>query len=174
MARWRLLARGVLRLLTVAAATGPSAALAHRSARPTRLAAVAASPAYVRLRSAPSPSRRAFTLAAEATGLLSVAAVVTRPRGRRALTCGFVRSTCVWQSGSSSGRSQRRITRLSCEGATCGRGDSNSHPVKPGLGPQPSASANSATSAWPRPAPARAGCAEGEIRTPTSVMLTAF
>ena len=38
---------------------------------------------------------------------------------------------------------------LFCEGTGCGRGDSNSHPVKPGLGPQPSASANSATSARP-------------------------
>ncbi len=91
------------------------------------------------------------------TGLLSVAAVVTRPCGQRALTYGFVRPTFTWQLGSSSGRNQRRITHrliekvpsnflrlqfpcpvlatgtcdrcLRTKHEKCGRGDSNSHPV---------------------------------------------
>ncbi len=56
----------------------------------------------------------------------------------------------------------------------CGRGDSNSHPRNRGLGPQPSASANSATPAdmsLRRAAPrAEGACAEGETRTRTGVL----
>ena len=78
--------------------------LRERLARPTRLAAVVASPARERHRPRPRLSGELSPLPGRIrAGLLSVAAVVARPRGARSLTCCFVRTTCVWQSGSSSG-----------------------------------------------------------------------
>ncbi len=67
---------------------------------------------------------------------------------------------------------QRRTT--GCLGKVqCGRGDSNSHPQRWGLGPQPSASANSATSAFRDQGMAPSPGAEGESRTRTGVKPTA-
>ena len=89
------------------------------------------------------------------------------PSRTRAPACCSAGPTCTWQSGSSSDLMASGGSPVCLGKVQCGRGDLNSHPRKRGLGPQPSASANSATSA-------RAGCrtptgAEGESRTRTGV-----
>jgi hypothetical protein len=102
-------------------------------ARPTRLAAVVASPACARCRSAPSPSRRAFTLAgpvrrgdrsALCCGCRRAPSRATRPcfRFRRDHLCVAV-GRFLWPDRTSGGSP-------ACLGKVqCGRGDSNSHPL---------------------------------------------
>ena len=115
-------------------------------ARPTRLAAVVASPACGRRRSHPRLSGELSPLSRERDRSSLCCGCRRAPSRARALTCGFVRPTCSWQLGSSSGRSQRRITRTPVK-VQVRKGRLELPPRKPGLGPQPSASANSATPA---------------------------
>jgi hypothetical protein len=125
---WQCLAWGVSHPSPATAATGPNTCIQWMRASPGPPALLPWSPhlRVCRCRRTPSPFRRAFTLTARTgrpAGLLSVAAVVTRPHGRRAPACCFAGPTCVWQSGSSSGASASggllpALSRCSAEGET--------------------------------------------------------
>ena len=141
----------------VTAATGPNRIRASATrARPTRLAAVVASPACGRCRPAPSPSQRAFTLAPSRSSkqVFSLLRLLSRALTRHVPPLTVSRGPPVCGSREVPLAPWREASPPAtdppvCLGKVrCGRGDSNSHPRERGLGPQPSASANSATPAF--------------------------